>query len=384
MTAIKIYDAHNIHTLEWPQTPDGDYARSVLLPLLHHGTRAFIENVDVQIFVLSCGDTVFPLVVSKPESRMTQSYVCSPTTHYIDYARVELEIELSEQPLLKAGLDHMIRSIGQLFERLSFEKVVYVNNWLLSTNLYPDFEPHHFAEIRDFLIQAFPEHVLMFRSVNLELNGEIYQTLRQEGFEEIISRQVYILDPSNPAYLKTKCYKEDLRLAKKSPYRWISHQELSPSDVPRLRNLYDQLYLKKYSTLNPQFTELFIRQSLKEGWLKFWALTHQGRMDACIGYFVRNGVMTTPMVGYEFEVPRKAGLYRMITLKMIQESAQNGWVLNNSSGVSQFKRNRGCEPSLEYNLVYMKHLSRAQQSPWRVLKSLSKRVAVPILERFEL
>src|SRR5690606_29462138 len=107
----------------------GRYAQSVLLPLMQMGTRAFIENVDAQVYVLSCGETVFPLVVSKPESRITQSYVCSPTTHYIDYARVELEIELSDQPVLKAGLDKLLVSLGKVFEWLAFEKVVYVNNW---------------------------------------------------------------------------------------------------------------------------------------------------------------------------------------------------------------------------------------------------------------
>ena len=45
---------------------------------------------------------------------------------------------------------------------------IYINNFLLSTNLYPDFSQKHIDEIKNFLIEKYPDHALIFRSINTQ------------------------------------------------------------------------------------------------------------------------------------------------------------------------------------------------------------------------
>lgn len=384
MSSIKIYQRHNLDQVPWPEHKDGLYARNWLLPLVQHGSLAFFDNIDVEVQILCCDDLVFPIVLANPHALIKNSYVCSPSTHYLDYAQDEIRMEMNDTPHLQACLGRMIQALRQVFLPLNFEKVIYVNNWLLSTNLYPDFNAQNLADIRDFLITRFPNHALIFRSVNLQLNQEIFQTLKELRFADIVSRQVYILDPSKGQHKKKNPYKEDVRLDKKTPYHWIEHEELQTHQIPRLRWLYDDLYLRKYSYLNPQFNELFIRESLKNNWLRYYALTHEGQIQAMMGYFERNGVFTTPMVGYNCALPKKTGLYRLLTLRLIREAEAQGWILNHSSGVARFKTLRGCEPSMEYNMVYYRHLPRTQQIPWRSLQGISRTMIGPILEKMAL
>ncbi|MGV3526177.1 MAG: GNAT family N-acetyltransferase [Candidatus Sericytochromatia bacterium] len=387
MSEMAFYTPENLHHLEWPAHADGRYARSLLVPFLKHGPRAFIDNVEAEMQVMRCGDLVFPLVLAR--AGVDNAYVCSPTAHYVDYARRELEIEMGEQPLLKGALDTLIQGLGAAFRPLAFERVVYVNNWLLSTNLYPAFDPARLELIRDALRARFPDRALIFRSVNLARDQAIYDQLRALDFQAVFSRQVYLLDPATGAHRRKNPYKEDRRLARKAPYVWDTGASVRPTEIPRLRALYDDLYLHKYSRLNPQFNTLFLRRSLSEGWLHYAVLRRRegpeaGRIDAMLGYVERNGVFTTPLVGYDRSLPLSTGLYRLVTLYLFDEAERRGWVLNHSSGASRFKTLRGCVPSMEYNLVYTDHLPLAQQLPWRTLARLSGSLIEPLMRRFAL
>lgn len=379
-----LYGRHNLHELVWPDTPDGRYAQSLLPALIQQGTLAYIDNIDAEVQVLKWGDLVFPLVIANPLARVKNSYVCSPRCHYLDYARAEVRLEMAEQPLLRKSLEALIRALEACFVPLNFEKAVYINNWLVSTNLYPHFDPDQLDVLRDFLLPLFPGHALIFRSLNPVLNAPLMAGLEGAGFGRLFSRQVYLLDPAKGLYLRKNPYKEDLRLARKTRYRWREHADLREADLPRLRWLYDDLYLRKYSFLNPQFNEAFMRQCLHKGWLQLAALEADGRIDAVLGFFERDGVFTTPLVGYDTSLPQKTGLYRLITVRLFQEAAQRGWILNHSSGVSRFKTLRGCEPALEYNLVYTQHLSPSQQLPWRSLERLSQALIEPLVQKMGL
>jgi len=382
MPAIQFFTAHNFNAVSWPAHADGQYARSLLRALLQHGTSAFIDNVSAEVQILQSDDLILPLVLAR--TGVQNSYVCSPTTHYIDYAKAELEIELSQHPLLKHSLKPLIQTLGAAFQPLGFEDVVYVNNWLLSTNLYPAFDLTRLESIREALIQRFPRQAIIFRSVNLMLNRPLYTQLKALGFQPVASRQIYILDPASGQHRQKNPYKEDLRLAKKSAYHWENAEQIQWRDIPRLRWLYDDLYLRKYSRFNPQFNEQFLRSSLEQKWITYYVLKQGDRIDAMLGYVQRNGVFTAPMVGYDTRLPQKTGLYRLITLKLIQEAEKQGWILNHSSGVSRFKTLRGCVPSLEYNMVYTAHLPAHRQVPWRLLQGISQHLLEPMVQKLKL
>lgn len=65
--------------------------------------------------------------------------------------------------------------------------------------------------------------------------------------------------------------------------------------------LYNMLYLGKYSPLNVQFNENFIYEfGLQKEIFTIKALRnkHTNSIDAVLGYYRMNGVMTTPIFGY--------------------------------------------------------------------------------------
>jgi len=380
----QIYDHQTIDQVPWPATPDGAYACSLLSPLIRHGTRRLIDNVDAEVRVLVAGDLVLPLVLGNPVSSVKNSYVCSPTTHYIDYAKREVEIELYDQPFARALIPPMLDLLRPLLLWSKFEQVVFVNNWLLSTNLYPSM-PHALMQtLRDLLVRSFPQHAIIFRSVNDQLNADLMDQLQALSFRKVFSRQVYILDPRDSQYKQKKSYQKDRSLARRSAYYWEEASQIQPADIPRIKALYDDLYLKKYSFYNPQFNRHFFAEALRAGWLTLRVLKRQGRIDGVLGFVERNGVMTTPLIGYDRAVDAAAGLYRLISLELVEQAAARGLILHQSSGAAAFKRHRGSTASMEYNLIYDRHLAPRYRLPWQLLEALSRAVIMPVMRRYGL
>jgi hypothetical protein len=381
---VQIYDKHSLEEIPWPATADGDYARRVLAPLLRHGPRHFIDNVDADVRVMVAGEHVLPLALGNPDSPIRNAYVCSPTAHYIDYGIRELAIEFPDRPLARAVVAPMLDLLRPLLRWAAFDRVVYVNNWLLSTNLYPPIEAGALPAIRDTLTRAFPRHAIVFRSINDRLNATLGRRLERLGFRPVFSRQVYLLDPRDPTYRRKKSFQKDVSLARRTNYRWEDASRIGAGEIARVKALYDDLYLDKYSYLNPQFNERFIGRALREEWLTFYALWREGRIDAVLGFVERHGMMTAPLIGYDRGVAPAAGLYRLISLKLVEEAAARGLLLHQSSGAAAFKRHRGSEPSMEYNLVYDRHLAPRYRLPWQLLGALSRAVVIPLMRRYGL
>jgi len=204
------------------------------------------------------------------------------------------------------------------------------------------------------------------------------------GYRAVFSRQVYILDPHKGEHRRKKSYCKDRSLARRTPYEWIPASALRQSDCARLKDLYDQLYLDKYSLYNPQLTEAFFRAALSQHWLELWALRADARLDGILGFVKYQGVMTTPLVGYDRSVPEDKGLYRLISWKLIEQAERGGLILHQSSGAAKFKKHRGSEPSIEYSYVFDCHLAHRRRLPWQLLSGLSEYVAVPLMGRLGL
>lgn len=357
---------------------------SVLQACLRYGFKPFVANAWGQLEVVDYAGILLPLVL--PEVHPHNSYVCSPMGHYVHYARRELELELANERVLKAGLDVLVQGLGAVFERLNFDRVVYVNNWLLSTNLYPDVSLEKLELLHRALCERYPQRAIVFRSLNPVHHPSLMGRLKQLDYQPVFSRQVYLLDPQAGTHKRSSALKKDRRLARQSPYVWQGAEQIAVSDIPRLKHLYTQLYVKKYSPLNPQFTELFFREALQKRWLHLYVLRHREthHIEAVVGYFKCKGIMTTPIIGYNPELPPQTGLYRLISLFLADEAERQGLLLHRSSGASHFKRLRGNQPVFEHNWVYTRHLPRAQRLPWQTLKTLSRGLIEPLMTHFEL
>lgn len=369
-----IYPADAHASIPWPENEAGQRAAAWLLPLLREGVSPFIRNVDTELSVLVSGDAVLPLSTTEP--RHHNSYVCSPRTHYLTYGREELDKLDSrlQRWLFRGAVDLM--DLGFRFG--GFDRVVYVNNWLLSTNLYPQLDPTDLEAVHAALLERFPRHPLVFRSVDERANPAIYAGLRALGYRPVFSRFVWYQDPASREVQRRKNYRLDRSALRRSGYEVVPGDALEDADYARVEHLYNQLYLDKYSRFNPQFTARFISTLARAGLLELRLLRKDGRFDGVFGFYSRRGIGTAPLFGYDTSLPQKQGLYRILSHVWSELARERGLLINASAGVGAFKKSRGAIPALESNMVYAAHTPGPRRC-WGLLGALLDRVAVPII-----
>ena len=341
----------------------------------------YIANVQAGLQLVGTDNNLLPLVLGKRIKGKTQSYVSSPIAQYIDYGKREVELEMGRGWMYYTSVP-LLNVLGMICHWGKMDHAIFVNNFLLSTNLYPALEISEIVEIRDLLLNNYPDRSIVFRSVNTHLNAPLLKALKQAGFRQVFSRQVYIIDPKTGIHRQKRALKLDTKLESQlEGFSWEGSESLNEADAGRILQLYKELYIRKYSPINPQFTETFFRESIRKQQYQYRVLRHQKKIVAVIGYYLENGVMTNPIIGYDQSYPKKMGLYRMLTLETIREAERQGVVFNMSSGASHFKRLRGAQPAMEYNLVYDKHLPLSRRLPWTLIKQLSDRVVIPIMQK---
>ncbi len=380
---IKLYNKLNLEDFVCPNTDNAEYARKYLIPMVVHGVSEYIDNVKTDMQILMVDDIVLPVTIN--DGQYDNSYTCSPYTHYISYALEELST--LGNPKLEFVLKVLLNSLGLLLKLCSINKVICINNWALSTNLYPPLSDTQVKDITSFLKKKYMKHAIIFRSINTSDNKQLYNSFRNNGYEMIASRQVYISDTRHNNSLKSKArliLRKDANLLDFHSYRWFDVKHIKQEDLPRIIDLYNKLYLKKYSCHNPQFNTRFIELALKEKILELFVLKKDNKIDGVLGFFIRNGVMTTPFFGYDTDVPKEIGLYRILSAKLITEAESRGLILNQSSGAAEFKKCRGAIPYLEYNAVYIKHLSLIQKLGWTTIQFFANKIGSFLLKKYKL
>ncbi|MCM3133387.1 GNAT family N-acetyltransferase [Paenibacillus polysaccharolyticus] len=382
-TRVRLYDRHSLHTMDWPDTEDARYARVYLEPMMMQGTTEYMTNVNTTLLLARIDNLVLPVTVNDEE--YDNAYVCSPYTHYVRYAKQELI--MLQKPMLEKGLSMLLSLIGWGMKKSRINKVVHINNWLLSTNLYPAMTAEQATQLLERVKDRYPGHTVIFRSLSSELHSNLITGLQEAGCRSIPSRQIYLYQAYDPNFGNAKSrwlLKRDQALLNKHGYELVSGADIVESDIPRIVELYRMLYLEKYSYDNPQFNERFIAGAMATGALSLHGLRKEGRLDAVMGYFCRNGVMTTPLFGYDTDIPQSVGLYRMLSACLIGQAQNNRVLLHESAGAAQFKRNRGAIADFEYSAVYDRHLSFRRRWCWALLDRLLNSIGVPLMRRMKL
>jgi hypothetical protein len=370
---------------EQPMTSEAGYASNYVRNCIGELGRRAVRNVDTEVWLLDAGGVKMPVTVDSGENS-SNSYVVSPTAAYVRYAEFELR-EIPSQILVEV-LRPVIRTLGRFLTFASADRLVQINNWLLSTNIYPQcWAGSDLNSITKLLIERFPHHAIGLRSLNYASNKALINQLRQAGYFLVASRQVYLFDATvdTPDFSKRHNVQIDFRELNKGAFSVIDGADLQPEDYPRLEELYNKLYLEKYSPLNPQFTADWMQRGQQQGWLKLSALKDcEGIIVGVVGFFSMGGVITAPIVGYDTGLPQHLGLYRLLTALCLKEAISRKLLLNFSSGAAHFKRLRGGVPQIEYSAVYTRHLSLRQRLAWRVLQAISNGVGVPLMRVFKL
>lgn len=366
---------------DWDALEDGAWARAFLGPMLRDGIAPYVANVRQTALRLIVVDerTVLPLTINDATLRdPPNAWVVSPRNAYVDYAGEELH-EL-DGAALRTSLRGALAGLGAVLAAGRVDRIVHVDNWCLSTNLHPELDVDVLREVQSLLRDTWPDHAHAWRSVHAWRGEALPERLRALGYTPVPARSCFVWDPHDPSHRRSRDLKHDARLLRNRGFEIVDADGLSSEDAPRLRALYDALYLDKYSRHNPWFTDAFVRAAL-DGALTVKALRRDGELYGVVGFFRRAGFMTTPLFGYDTELPMKEGLYRMCSRLLVDAALDSGDILHQSAGAASFKRNRHAEPVLEETLVDVGHLGMSRRAAWGVLRQGLEKIAVPLVEK---
>jgi hypothetical protein len=362
---ITIFNSRTIYRLPWPSDEQASHARDYLAPIVKEGPSLFIDNANVEMLALLVDSSVLPLVLSNEKSGNAD--ICSSYAHYILYTLEEMTKR--NRSNWRTLLTAMVGSAATLVRAAHLDKVVFVNNWLFSTNPSPTLSSGQIREITHCLTQNYPQHTIVFRSINKRLHKSVFDALLTNQYKMVPSRTVYIADPWERSFERSKNVKHDLRLLKRGGYAILDSNEINDSDIPRIVELYRDLYLKKHSSLNPQLNERYFKLTLKGNLITFQALRRDGRIDAFSACYTMNRVATWFLAGDDIGMRKELGLYRQAFALFINEAVKRPQIMNLSAGAGSFKMLRGAAPYIEYDAVYDRHLPYQRRIAWYIIKA---------------
>ncbi|WP_226665499.1 hypothetical protein [Metabacillus litoralis] len=375
---IKIYDKNSLNEINWVGKKDGQLIKNYFEPLMKQGIQNFIENVEADLFLIEVDDLILPLSVN--ETQFQNSYVASPYTHYISYAKEELWDLKNKQ--LEACLSIAIDGLGWLLKRSNINKVVVVNNWFLSTNLLETTLSYdQLKKITDFLVKRFEQHTILFRSINMSLHKQLIENLNHIGYKKVMSRSIYLFEQNKLLSVKQrKILAQDEKLILNKGYEVKDAKE---EDIETIQHLYTLLYIKKYSANNPKFTMEYYRNALRKQLLTFKLLYNNEKLLGVVGMLIRNNVLTTPILGYETTRKKSEGLYRVLSFIITKQIIENKYIGNRSAGAGEFKRNRGSIQEIEYTYFYQNHLTFYHKWSWGMVKLIMDKIVEPLAKKKE-
>lgn len=313
-----------------------------------------------------------PLRVWQKNQRR-QTYVLSLRSAWIDYAKEEAlrRVPAGLRWPAKVAVSCAMSPLSLVLHACGLDKAVAIGNHLISTNLYPEWQPPEVLALRDELINLYPTNPLVIRNICPEVNPLLANALQTTGWSLIPARMVYLCDPQQKSVWKHNHVKQDAKLLASPDIQIVRPEQITASDLPELRNLYRQLFIDKHSMLNPDFTPAFFELCLESGFLELYALRLQDKLVGVLGLYehAESGWLTTPLIGYDTSLPQEKGIYRCLMALLLQQARERQLRLHYSSGASQFKRARGGVASLEYTAVFSAHLAY----PKRLANSLFAR-----------
>lgn len=351
---------------------------------VHRGQASlpFVANLVTQIDVVEAGGLPLPVTVNGSDDRADNAWVCSPITTYGRYATEESE-RLAPRPL-RPLLRGAIGVADAWMRHAQLDRAVAINNWLVSTNLYPSAAAFDLDALVRTCRERWPDRAIWLRSLNTLQHADWLRAATAAGFALIPTRQVYVFRNLRNTRLHQNL-RRDLHALDKTPLTFVPHDAFTDADFAQAERLYAQLYLDKYSALNPRYTAAFLRAWHAAGLLDCAGFRDaQGVLRAVVGVFGQGPLLTAPIVGYDTTWPQSAGLYRLLMAHVLRMTITRDAELNLSAGAAHFKRLRGGVPAIEMSAVYCHHLQPATRRAMAVLRTLTTRIGVPIMQRFQL
>lgn len=359
--ALEIFDASTIDQLEWPETEEGKYAKNFLFPLVKEGLSPYFENIKADIYALKIDDLVLPVVVAS--ENYNNSYVCSPYGHFVGCGKQE--VENMPPSLMSKSAKTLLNTLGKLVQASSMNSVVFINNWLFSTDIYPQaLQTGQVDHLVSFLKRKFPKHALCFRSLNGVTTPSLFSHLKKEGFRPIPTRHIFLTDTKKESIFKTRILKSDLKLWKAPPFEIKEERTLTTNECQEILSLYRSLYIEQHSTFHPHPTLELVKMMLEKRVFHFKVLRIEGKIRGVAAYFVRNGTLMCPFLGLDKTHPSHNLIYRLLSISLLVEARQNHLMFHQGAGASFYKSIRRAEGCLESMAVYASHLPWKQRVSW--------------------
>ncbi len=356
-------------------------ARDYVRAFAEEGAPALIANLKTSVGLHQWGEQVLPITIN--DGTPARTFVCSPRVGYFDYTREELSRFPSR--VIALILRPIIDTVSLLTSTLPLDKIVHVNNWMMSTNLPVDLDPSLANSQTIRLVESYPEHLLAMRSLTERYNRELLAALKAAGWILLPSRQVFLVDDVKQQCVSRRDLKRDAKLWQHKAYTYEELDQIGPVDAERIVELYELLYLEKYSRLNPGYTVRFILLTHRIGLIRYLVLRDRRGVIQAFGGMHRFGNHATmPLLGYNTLIPQEQGLYRLAFYAGCLYAAHHDLRLNMSSGATQFKRSRGATAEMEFTAFYSNHLPLAKRLPMGALRCVANQVGIPILKKYQL
>lgn len=344
-----------------------------------------VSNVINKNLPLYIANSVNPFIIKSKNgisysiypTKTNNTYTTSQDIHYKAYPFDELKIYFQKFTYF------IVCFIIKLMTFWLNLDAIYINNLLVSTNLYED---EFFQQIqKETFEEVIPyQKPLIVRNV-LRQNLSVFENI---GFKRIISRHVNILETVDSLTKKQKKHinydgnklkdfiKNGLVIKAYNAKPNLEHIQVTNIDsipITLLRDLYKQLYHDKYSKYNPDFTEDWIKlfaSSLNTGLI--WIESNNIPIGVA-GYYYTDTVLTTPLFGYDtnFTFEHNYSLYRALSYLVHIEAKRLNKIEHRSGGCKDFKKQRGTKGENEYIMVKYNHLNFFKRISWIYLHTLT-------------
>lgn len=342
------------------------------------GVEAWLDNARGPVMTVPLGQGLAPVTCAHDAS--DTSYVASLISGWCRYAVVEAVRRL---PARAEVLPRLAQAplIGWM-RAARLHHAALLDNWLVSTNLRPDLPGAAWRSALEAQIAQAPGRPVAIRNVCDAVNPGVCAELRNQGWLMVPARLIYCCDPKQPQLWRRNHVRKDRRLLEDAQFEWEAASKLGMHDLPELRRNFRKVFIDKHSALNPDFSDDYFRHCLRTGFLDLHGLRYQGRWVGVLAVLQRAGWLTTPLIGYDTELPQELAIYRRLMARLLDLARQRDCRLHYSSGAGSFKQARGGEASLEYTALYVRHLARPIRLAAETFAASLDRLASPLLTRY--
>lgn len=365
-----VEDLENYH----PKNTYSEFVQLYFQEIIKNGVSKYISNLDVEVKILEINNQLIPISFwnTNDHNCYTSSIIWT-----LNYASEELKKENNK--FKRFLFNFSLNIIKKLLRHLNIDNNLYIWNLLLSTNILPELSEKEIKEIKNFLQIKYPKKCLIFRSVNNKITINLKDNLEKNNFSKIVSRQIFFFQKDD--LLKINKIKDniwDKKLFQKHKLNFNKFsKDTSDYYIEGIKKCYDELYINKYSRLNPNFSLDFYKNILNNKFFHINWLFYEKKLLAVYWYYEINKIATTPIFWYILEKNKDFSLYRQITNKTIFETLEKNNILNHSSWAWMFKINRWAIFDLEYMYFLVEWWGIRQKLWWYILEKVSKFIVEP-------